>query len=110
MVQNHPLENIVKLRESGDVRLSPTEILMKSMVKDTVRLHIPLTDPHSMPQIVGELRTLATIIEQTWGCTAIGEWSRMSQIYGACRGWDSVVAGVPLSVRLGKGELTHKDD
>ena len=79
-------------------------------LKDTVRLHIPLTDIHCIGGVVAELRQLATQIEQTTYLKTRSQYQKLNDIYFLVRAADQNLGEIPLMKRLGRDKYSESSD
>ncbi len=94
----------------GNEGLSAIDQHIIRTLKDTVRLHIPLTDIHCIGGVVAELRQLATQIEQTTYLKTRSQYQKLNDIYFLVRAADQNLGEIPLMKRLGRDKNSESSD
>ena len=102
-------ELMARSAPKAEKRSAMDQHIIKTL-KDTVRLHIPLTDIHCIGGVVAELRQLATQIEQTTYLNTRSQYQKLHDIYYLVRAADQNLGDIPLSKRLGRDKTSESSD
>ena len=102
-------ELMARSAPKAEKRSAMDQHIIKTL-KDTVRLHIPLTDIHCIGGVVAELRQLATQIEQTTYLNTRSQYQKLHDIYYLVRASDQNLGDIPLRNRLGHDKTSKNSE